>query len=88
MSVSAMGRTGWAADALFPDDSPEGVTSVDPLEVWRTASAAIRRAEREIDHLWRASILVDDGPDSRRLADISHVLRRAAWLARHAGAIG
>ena len=53
-----------------------------------SAGAAMARAEREIDHLWRDSMQIDDRAASQRLAEVSHGLRRAARLLEHDDAIG
>ena len=53
-----------------------------------SAGAAMARAEREIDHLWRDSMQTDDRAASQRLAEVSHALRRAARLLEYDDAIG
>jgi hypothetical protein len=52
------------------------------------AGAAVARVEREIDHLWRDSMMVGDRPTSERLADVGHALHRAALLLQCDDAIG
>jgi hypothetical protein len=53
-----------------------------------SAGAAVARVEREIDHLWRDSMLADDRATSQRLAEVGHALHRAALLLECDDAIG
>ena len=52
------------------------------------ARAAMARVEREIDQLWHDSMKADDRVMSQLLADVSHVLQRAAYRLEHDDAIG
>jgi len=52
------------------------------------AGAAVARVEREIDHLWRDSMMGDDRATSERLAEVGHALHRAALLMERDDAIG
>lgn len=45
-----------------------------------SAAAAMGRAEREIDDLWHDAVVVEDPQLSERLVEVSHALRRAAYL--------
>jgi hypothetical protein len=60
----------------------------DSKDLLACAAAAMARVEREIDHLWRDSMKADDGATSQRLADVSHLLQRAASLLRDHDVIG
>jgi hypothetical protein len=53
-----------------------------------SAGAAVARVEREIDQLWRDSMLADDRATSQRLAEVGHALHRAALLLECDDAIG
>ena len=44
------------------------------------ARTAVARVEREIDHLWRDSMMEDDRATSERLAEVGHAVHRAALL--------
>ena len=52
------------------------------------AGAAVARIEREIDHLWRDSMMADDRATSELLAEVGHALHRAALLLERDDAIG
>jgi len=52
------------------------------------AAAAVARVEREIDRLWRDSMMGDDRATSERLAEVGHALHRAALLMERDDAIG
>ena len=52
------------------------------------AGEAIARVEHEIDELWHDSMLADDRSIAERLAEVSHVLHRAARLLEHEDTIG
>ena len=53
-----------------------------------SAGAAVARVEREIDRLWRDSMMADDRATSQRLAEVGHALHRAAVLLECDDAIG
>ena len=52
------------------------------------ARTAVARVEREIDHLWRDSMMEDDRATSERLAEVGHAVHRAALLLECDNTIG
>ena len=52
------------------------------------AGEAVARVQREISHLWRASMMEDDRATSERLAEVGQALHRAGLLLECNDAIG
>ena len=52
------------------------------------AGEAVARVEREISHLWRASMMEDDRATSERLAEVGQALHRAGLILECDDAIG
>lgn len=52
------------------------------------AAAAMNTLKKEIDRLWRDSVLSEDGAASDRLVEVSHAIRRVSDMLDEDHAIG